>query len=1604
MSKGPHYPLIQRSLPDWLRAAHWPRARALSRTPLTRLPEFIGAGPQAPLKLANARAWATQNSVDLRLKDLQDLRAFARPLLTQAIKERYGLDLDVDAVHLFLHTERGLILKGTSSHTVSLLGAALHNFGRHQKHTDSSSYISKPDARGHFMIEPLKGRMSIEQFAQLCRELDLGGQYQTLLKQHLLPTDALARQALQAEVIASQQAALDRAAHLALLKRDIDATTFALVQLILQGKPVVMHCYRLSLRGALLTGIVLIAANLESASTPVPILAYIPNDPQGALKHYADSHAFMNALNEKLRDADYQSFFSQFVDQSQRGHFFSARTMRTAFAAERIDADLWPYLYQRSLDKILNDAQELAVPTQLADKREFWAWWDNFSRIVTQIFDAALFVATPFVPFLGELTLAYTAYQLLDEVVEGVVDLAQGHALEAARHLVEVVEDVVQLGAFGLGGQLARSAFVDQLKAVDMQGRARLWNPDPRPYRQPEVNLAPGSTPDERGLHTHQGQTLLPVDEHYYAVEHDPAADSYRIRHPLRADAYAPPLVYNDSPRAWSDRQLARSLGDFSEPQARQILTISGTDYDVLRAARADNTTPTLLAHSIKRFELNQQAHRLPERLRSGQAIDEDTYWSPHMARELPGWPANRAIEVYDTPELDGDRVRYGEADAEHVLKISRQDLNLGQLPERLAGFLDDTQLQEVLGEIGEADPVDALRNRMADNLDGRREAVFDYLYRHSEEGLDTAALRVRQAVGELPKTLARQVIAQARPAELAIIEQHVPLRLRNLARELQLQARGVHAVEGLTELSRLNADGEQMVLDALRLHSDALRDTRLEIRLRSPTGPLRASAGATDARRVRVLVKHNDAEHVIHDGQQRILLRNGAFFEAILHALPLDRQAALGFVPGESEGFRAWMVNKVTTPEQRRVLFESPGIGPEPTRDALVLTQKPMHRAQQWCSALFAPTLEERVKALYPYAEQTDIDAFLPSLDDPDNLQGFEAREAEKLELQSELNAWINLARAGEEPSLGEVRRNLARSLTHAWELNFKPNPHGITLTHNGAPLGGLLGNLRLTASFDHVQRLVLIEADLLDSDMTFLENFPRLASLDLQGNGLTRLPQPVSRMISLRELTLDNNPLQWDAAGMAQFRQLHWLWHLSLGGNRLLTVAPDISGMPFLHTLSLRGTGISDWPEGLFTRQRPANFELDLQNTLIDHVPQFLPWQPEAELVARARLDRNRLSAQAEQTLVSYRVAAGLDPYRTYPPRGDAGFWLALGRSEHRPWLQELWDEVEAEHGSQGFFEVLKSLEPPEVFEDPRDRLRYEIGYRDLAGKVWQLLIAMQGDEALRTRLFLMASNPVTCADAGLHVFNALGVEFKLTDITHNLSGVAQERELARLAKGKARLERLNQVAQADVRQRIAPVDEGGQGLRFSTQVVDGEPGRVDEVEVYLAYQSALKQRLALPWVSEHMTYRATAQVSPAMIDAAHESVLALEAGDGLVDGMLAQGFWDSYLRTAHAEAFQASIEQANQVLDPLDDLMFAQKAWAASTARSDEAKQALLSLADALSVPHEDVLTGEPMTPQTYERILAGSYASDQDLARRLTREALDRLEEQDTAHTV
>ncbi|MDP1309494.1 hypothetical protein Q6286_25465, partial [Klebsiella pneumoniae] len=81
------------------------------------------------------------------------------------------------------------------------------------------------------------------------------------------------------------------------------------------------------------------------------------------------------------------------------------------------------------------------------------------------------------------------------------------------------------------------------------------------------------------------------------------------------------------------------------------------------------------------------------------------------------------------------------------------------------------------------------------------------------------------------------------------------------------------------------------------------------------------------------------------------------------------------------------------------------------------------MHRAAAWLCDLFPDPLEQRVKTLYPYAEQTMIDTYLQTLADPLQRQRFEARELEKDELHRELTQWITHVPDDEPAVIGEQR-----------------------------------------------------------------------------------------------------------------------------------------------------------------------------------------------------------------------------------------------------------------------------------------------------------------------------------------------------------------------------------------------------------------------------------------------------------------------------------------------------------------------------------------------------------------------------------------------------
>lgn len=118
---------------------------------------------------------------------------------------------------------------------------------------------------------------------------------------------------------------------------------------------------------------------------------------------------------------------------------------------------------------------------------------------------------------------------------------------------------------------------------------------------------------------------------------------------------------------------------------------------------------------------------------------------------------------------------------------------------------------------------------------------------------------------------------------------------------------------------------------------------------------------------------------------------------------------------------------------------------------------------------------------------------------------------------------------------SVGELHI-CAEDNLHVMFCNFRP---------------GRLPNLPAQVRFASVTSLSLLHLDLLEVPVSFLLAFPNLSTLDLGGNLLTRLPQPLLQMPQLRHLSLTNNRIALDLSQSATLGSCATLNFLDLSHN---------------------------------------------------------------------------------------------------------------------------------------------------------------------------------------------------------------------------------------------------------------------------------------------------------------------------------------------------------------------------------------------------------------------------------------------------------------------
>ncbi|MHC8404457.1 NEL-type E3 ubiquitin ligase domain-containing protein [Pseudomonas sp. TMB3-21] len=1588
-------------------------------------------GDKQNLKVLIDDHWRLQGEMNTALLDLQsDIDVFAKPSLAASLKENFNIVEDSETLSLKLYVPDTIIfgLDTGANHMrhSSLLAAALHNFEEPETEADafrSGSGVFRNDAQGN----PLRiDEITPQRFAGICRELDIGKQYQTHIKAQLQSQDPAAQRALQACSIASEKAAFRMAALIARLKGDVSASGYDCLrevvegksELTLSGRPLLNH--RLSLMGFKMSGIVLFSAVSEpsevkkaiEALTPqglkfwldwsrrLPFLpgdkysqfkflqnffangpqgvvedmlrkddiyqqtrlsgsliAYIPDDPDQPLKEYASLADFMKILLSQLRTPQYQEFFSRFVEQKDKGRFFSRvnERLKTVTWQQRepldmgpwwretaienpnaepitniLEGDLWRTLFLLRRGKAIADARRIAVPTGDEDAATRWKRLTSVLEIGWNIFNFGAML----VPGLGEAMLGIMVGQMLAELAEGVEDWSNGDKEQASAYFTGVLINFAQLALMGAGHVLPEkvvpikpSPFVEQLKPVQINGEERLWNPDLKAYEHATV-LPETAQANRLGIYQHEGRDVLPLDDKHYAVSHDIESGQHRLQHPTRPGAYQPVVEHNgagawktevDQPLTWDKARLAQRFNACAEPwpaeTQEQIHTVAGVSEDVLRRLHVElERPPVMLADTAKRFRLYAQAGEVSEQILAGQPpetlMDEIT----SLMTDLPRWPQNRAVEIFEGAELSGDSTVIGNIDAAPAdrITLTRSEFCAGELPRRTLEILSEKEIHDLLGQAISTDKnvrIQALKERVASDAVKQRKRLFESLYNQQEASAGTPHHRLANAYPDLPDAVVQQLMADATPADLQHLEQKpsLPLRFHEQARKAKQQVRVSRAYEGLYLDGLENNDTRRLELASLANLPGWSNDVRIEIRAFSFTGELKASVGPENAPIRKVLVLEDEGSYQARDESNQHLHGSDDFYASLLRALPDDERKALGYDIYESERLKLDLQRSPLERERfEAILDEHPDRKPAYDPDKMRLRGG----MQGYRQLVDEPMLRQRVRALYPAFSDEEVSSLISGFGDEAHAR-VAALQTEFNELNRSLQRWMNSPTISFRFSPAGVaewqsRDRLYRLIRQCWQ---RTGPAGVdapgiigaqSLILDGLPMSRHLASFpKLAANFDHVTSLSIRDGNLLSSQVQFLEPFRNLRSLDLGHNLLTGVPPIIGNLPHLNELMLGYNHIVLTPQAVTRLRGLTRMRAMGLQRNPLGLV-PDISQMPELQLINLEQTGINRWPPGLFSQSRSRHISVILRDNRLTEIPEVAPGSFRAELLARTIVSREAewMPADVLEQLRLYTESVGLDPDRSYPPLGlvDSLNW-GEGMSEEL--LKEkipIWDSLEDEFNSEAFFNEIRML------TQSADFMASDVSYRAaLTAKVWRMLEAMSENAELREQLFAEAVVPSECGDGGVQLFNALGVKVLVHEAYALQNPALVEAQLVELARGKSRLNELGAIARSRVSDRIA------QGETFRRVAANGDvTGNIDEVEVHLAYMTELAERLDLPWQARGMLFRNMARVTHEMIDAAEARVLALEAGDLLVDRILEQPFWQTYLENAYRQEF--------------------------------------------------------------------------------------------------
>jgi hypothetical protein len=1553
-------------------------------TPMTMTPEQQGVF--FSLMQQRVPSWVLESSTDIRgalrtsllasyrsrdalaqtLSDLNSPESFCAPLLAKAMSDKLGRSLDMEGV-VFQHIRSTSSLLGLRKKLVTpidrdLLMAACENF--ESSETQESNYH---ESSLIYIPERINGRfndiLSIKphEFAQLCRTLDLGKQYQAHIKA-LFDT-----QQLRENAVASAKDQFEVDMHIAFMKKHVSADVYSMLKSVKEGASTIklgkntLGYQGLQLLEVKLHGAVFIGPVSEQAGDDYRCVVYLPGDPVHPLKEYASFKHFESELSRRLRTAGFRTFFMRYIllkDQplfhteletrllSRKTPPLPADSIYVPVEGFELKDDLFLTMFHQRSAQVSADARLLVVPTDDEDEKTRLDRLETYKTISLN----TLLLFSSFVPVLGEVMFAIAGVQLLAEVYEGIESWSRGEQEQATDHLFDVIENLILLAAVAGGGvavgkgfrTLKTSSFVERLRSVSVgSGATRLWKPDLKAYRQTSA-MPRGLPADEQGLVTWRERQYLRTDTDTYAMRPVQGTDLWEIEHPRTPERYSPVMETNGAgawrhdselPQEWSLLRLFRRLGyreeDLSDTEALQLLAASGLDDKLLRRQYLDRSKPmATLVDTARRFRADKAVSRFIDHMHiPSSAPQADADLQLHLLTSLATWPQDASVSI---TRIGGSEVRrYGPASASRPIKIAEDLIRKGQFYPTLLKSLDTQARTRLMGvsATNEALQVQSLISLIAKQAELKKLPIFARVYQRSDVIKEPTAAPLREKFTNLPASVADELVQNADVTEWGeLAGAKIPLRLAEEARRYAQVVRLNRAYEGLYLDAASGLDSDRLVLNNLKHLPGWANDVFVEIVEWAVQSEEKASIGSSDAAHKLVIKAYPD-RYEVSDGNDKVLCTlakrtRANFFRALWEGLPVNTRTGLGV---EADDAGVGLRKKITDLALQRRAAIAQAIGIKAVR---IGYRSPMGLADRLVENATLPglppsggvstrssALVQRARELYPSHSPTQIDRLLTTLG-TDEVLAIRALEALRQEFQTiryALERWVNRQthyQEGDGPQLKvpqHSKERAARSILRAWrkEGDYIPDTPEMLygLSFDAQPLGELPV---IVGNFSHIGTLKMDKVGTNAGLNAFLHNFTQLRTLSLTGNHLSRIPQAIASMSKLTSLDLSDNQIKLTPESNQLLSGNDQLHSLDLSFNRALGRTPTVTGLLQLQHLALRDTGIVDWPVGV--NDLYGLRTLDLRDNLIEQIPETVFKAP-STLNRGTNINGNPLSASSVQRIAAYQQSSGISlgiltaDYRQvaalHPDLERRGtLWMSgLTEADKAP-KEALWNSLSVYPRSRDFFHLLAQL---------HDTADFNLLEMDLSRRVWDVLEAAAEDDALRRALFQMAR----IGRVGAEEVSALFSDIEVRVLCYQAVVAARsgertlEGELVRLLRGLFRLQEVERQALIEIGRRV----------------VSGSFSRAQAQELSLTYRVRLAQRLDLPAQPREMNFVRDVDVSPEQLENAYQEVVKAETSTALPASIKARGFWREYLLATYPDEFRTIDVRTAQAIVQLD-----------------------------------------------------------------------------------